>query len=80
MFEAATIKISGPGLVVNGPAAIIYKALAEAGYDVQMEEFDGQFDGERDKDTWLESELFDLKSRTKDWFVKIDVHPQPWGS
>lgn len=80
MYEAATIKIIGPGLVVNTPAAIVFKALTEAGYSVQMEEFDGQFDGERDKDNWPESELCNLQERNKDWSIKIDVSPLPWGS
>ena len=37
-----TVKIIGPGLVVNKSAALIFKALTEAGYKVNLEEFAGQ--------------------------------------
>ena len=33
------VKVIGPGLVVNGPVAIIYDALVKAGYEVDLVKF-----------------------------------------
>lgn len=81
MFDTV-IKIIGPGLVVNLPAAIIYDALTRAGYKVEIEEFDGQFRDETDQDRhrWPYSELVDLNRRAIGSTIKLDVDPQPWGS
>jgi hypothetical protein len=72
-----TVKIVGPGLVVNKPAAIIYKALTEAGYKVNLEEFDGQHQYVP-KEEWPDKELIDTE-RQKGMEIKMDVDALPWG-
>jgi hypothetical protein len=85
-----TIKISGPGLVVNGPAAVIFKALTDAGFEVELPEFLGQHQF-MPKEGWPDNEVTHLArpvppitlgdgrvlscKRT----AKIEVDPQPWG-
>lgn len=63
------VKITGPGLVVNKPVAIITKALIDAGYGVDINKFDGQND---------DMEGIVAKSQSKKT-IKIEVDPLPWG-
>lgn len=72
-----TVQIFGPGLLVNTPAAIIYKAMLDAGYDVSLEEFIGQFEY-ASKEGWPENELENIE-RQQGVSVKLQVRPQPWG-
>jgi hypothetical protein len=72
-----TIKIVGPGLIVNKPTAFIYKVLTEAGYKVDLEEFAGQHQY-APKDQWPTNELIDTVPY-KGLEIKIDVNPLPWG-
>ena len=72
-----TVKIVGPGLIVNKPAAIIYKALIEAGYKIDLEEFAGQYQY-IPKEDWPDKELIDTESE-KGCEIKMDVKPLPWG-
>lgn len=71
-----TIKITGPGLVVNTPTAVIFKALTDAGYEVDLETFDGQHQYVKPEE-WPDKQLSD--SRQTGMEVKIRVDPQPWG-
>lgn len=75
-----TIEIVGPGLVVNGPAALIYKAFRDAGYEVPKPEFDGQHQY-MERATWPENELADMANsgRQSGMIVLLRVVPQPWG-
>lgn len=75
------LKLIGPGLCVNGPAAIIYHALKEAGYEVDLEEFPGQFQYTKPEE-WPQRELDDIP-RIKALgagHVLFDVDACPWGS
>lgn len=72
-----SIKISGPGLVVNRPAAVIYKALTEAGYKVDLEEFDGQHQYVS-KEEWPDKEVND-NNRQRGMEITVNVNPLPWG-
>lgn len=74
-----SIKITGPGLVVNTPTAIIYKALKEAGYNITIPEFDGQFQY-IDKDDYPDNQISCLSPKNnRNIGLTIEVDPQPWG-
>lgn len=76
------VDVRGPGLVVNCPVAILYKALSDAGYTVNMEEFSGQHQY-IPKCDWPDKQIESLsrsdKSKLKDLTIKINVTPMPWG-
>lgn len=68
------IKITGPGLVVNGPALTVLKALKEMGFIVKS-------------DSWLGLSQWEPISETGNFIkdtarkinVDVTVDPQPWG-
>jgi hypothetical protein len=69
------IKITGPGLVVNGPSIIVLKALRDIGFKVECEDWRG-------KDQWQRTEIENLefiKSIANQIKVKVNVNPVPWG-
>ena len=72
-----TVKIIGPGLVVNKPAALIFKTLTEAGYKVNLEEFSGQHQYVS-KEEWPDKELINTEKQ-KGMTIRVDVDPLPWG-
>jgi hypothetical protein len=71
-----SIKIVGPGLVVNRPAAVIYDALIKAGYEVELKEFDGQHQYVA-KEDWPQKEL--EHTQQKGMKIQLDVDACPWG-
>lgn len=71
------IKISGPGLVVNKPVAVIFQALEAAGYLVELKEYDGQYQYVS-KEDWPAKELENTE-RQKGMEIKLDVNALPWG-
>lgn len=78
-----TIKLTGPGLVVNTPTAIIYKALKEAGFIIHLDEFDGQYQYSI-KEDWPDNQLeaFELVKLTYPNHIheiRLEVDAQPWG-
>lgn len=73
------IKITGPGLVVNTPVAVIVNALQNAGYNVNLPEFAGQFQYVS-KDGYPSNELNELDSDILQGSkININVQPMPWG-
>lgn len=75
------IKITGPGLVVNAPAAIIQEALENYGYTVKLSDFDGKDQGEP-AETWPTQTLVMAHLHANDRHnveARIEVKPLPWG-
>lgn len=64
MFNC-TIKIAGPGLIVNTPAEIVIRALIEAGFNVEFNEWDGQERG--------------YNKSVSDQNITVEVKALPWG-
>jgi hypothetical protein len=60
---------------VNHPAAVIYDALVKAGYNVALEEFDGQFQY-KDKSDWPRNEL-EPKKLVKNFNIEFEVEACP---
>jgi hypothetical protein len=76
MYIDAIIDVTGPGLVVNGPAIVLIKALKDIGFEVEYEDWLG-------KDQYDETQeeiLNNVKSYAKSAKIKVIVHPQPWGA
>lgn len=74
------ITISGPGLIVNLPTALIYKALQRANYHVELPDFDGQNKLES-VDSWVDELTLHNITNNHDKGAKINliVKPLPWG-
>jgi len=68
MFEYS-VRISGPGLCVNGPALIIVEALKNAGFNVIV-------NNEHANPDLTCEEVIEHEKNTR---VTVDVKHQPWG-
>jgi hypothetical protein len=71
----SSIKITGPGLCINGPALVVIEALRKAGYIVQFEEWDGL-------DQWDAKDRQESINGTETivpYKIDVEVRPQPWG-
>ncbi len=69
------IRIIGPGLVVNGPALIVLKALKDAGYKIDCEDWDGL-------KQWTGTDAQNLTfaaSVASGMSINVSVEPYPWG-
>jgi hypothetical protein len=76
MTVSANVEITGPGLVVNHPVAVIYKALTDAGYKVNIQEFAGQhqYCPAEEWPAWeLDKHTIDGQE------IILNVNPLPWG-
>jgi hypothetical protein len=68
-------------LVVNGPAAVVFRALADAGFRVEAPEFEGQHQY-FPKEGWPDNQLAYMAQYRRDLDpleVLVEVDPQPWG-
>lgn len=72
-----TITVTGLGLVINKPTAVLFKALTDAGYNVVLEDFDGLHQYVP-KENWPDQELVDMDVQ-QGMQIKICGKPQPWG-
>lgn len=73
------LKIIGPGLVVNHATAVVYDALKRAGYDVDLREFDGQYQY-LDKEHWPDNQLQETRNDAgTPIHINMSVSPEPWG-
>lgn len=71
----AAIRITGPGLVVNGPARVVLAALRKAGFKVECEDWAGL-----DQWTGTDEELDAHVARhAPSMTIKVEVNPLPWG-
>lgn len=74
MAIIVNVSVDGPGLVVNGPALVIRKALLDAGYSVDIPDWPGLEQWPQDYDGWSE-----LSKTQQSLTIKVEVSPQPWG-
>lgn len=74
MYFDAKISVVGPGLAVNGPVAVIYEALVNAGYKVDLSEFPGQFQYDS-KEGWPNT----ANKTPITGKIEMRVEAMPWG-
>jgi len=78
-IQASDITISGPGLVVNGPALIIIQALKNAGYKVNYDNWHGLDQWQKIMTTKEMLDKAKVHNSACDWTIDITVDPLPWG-